>query len=124
MGFFCYPFQLDKFQGLGASNEETKSLDQNSRTSSRSLTCIPLMCTLVLNKNSLGLLKKGAAKQSRIKNIAWHLRWLVRTRADISLRPSGLVRPRTDIKLRPSAFIRTRTDFKLQTVGLGRSYKD
>ena len=78
----------------------------------------------ILNKNSLGLLKKGAPKQSRIKSIAWHLRWLVRTRADISLRPSGLVRPRTDIKLRPSAFVRTRTDFKLQTVGLGRSYKD
>ena len=53
----------------------------------------------MLNKNSLGLLKKGAAKQSRIKSIAWHLRWHVRTRADISLRPSGLVRPRTDIKL-------------------------
>ena len=65
-----------------------------------------------------------AAKQSRIKSIAWHLRWLVRTRADISLRPSGLARPRTDIKLRPSTFVRTRTDFKLQTVGLGRSYKD
>ena len=78
----------------------------------------------MLNKNSLGLLKKGAAKQSRIKSIAWHLRWLVRTRADISLWPSGLVRPRTDIKLRPRAFVRTRTDFKLQTVGLGRSYKD
>ena len=59
------------------------------------------------------------AKQSRIKSIAWHLRWHVRTRADISLRPSGLVRPRTDIKLRPSVFVRTRTDFKLQTVGLG-----
>ena len=43
----------------------------------------------MLNKNSLGLLKKGAAKQSRIKSIAWHLRWLVRTRVDISLRPSG-----------------------------------
>ena len=81
----------------------------------------------MLNKNSLGLLKKGAAKQSRIKSIAWHLRWLVRTRADIGLRPSGLVRSRTDIKLWPSefirlrtditsAFIRTRTDFKLQTV--------
>ena len=43
----------------------------------------------MLNKNSLGLLKKGEAKQSRIKRIIWHLRWLVRTRADISLRPSG-----------------------------------
>ena len=40
----------------------------------------------MLNKNSLELLKKGAAKQQRI---IWHLRWLVRTRADISLRPSG-----------------------------------
>ena len=77
-----------------------------------------------INANSLGLLKKGAAKQSRIKSIAWNLRWLVRTRADIGLRPSGLVRPRTDIKLRPSAFVTTRTDFKLQTVGFGRSYKD
>ena len=91
----------------------------------------------MLNKNSPGLLKKGAAKQSRI-NIAWHLRWLVRTRADIGLQPSGLVRSRTDIKLRPSelvrsrtdiklrpsAFVRTRTDFKLQTVRLVRSCKD
>ena len=78
----------------------------------------------MLTKNSLGRLKKGAAKQSRIKSIACHLRWLVRTRADIGLRPSGLVRSRTDIKLRPSAFVRTRIDFKLQTVGLVRSYKD
>ena len=72
----------------------------------------------------MGLVKKGAAKQSRIKSNAWHLRWHVRTRADISLQPSGVVRPRTDIKLRPSAFVRARTDFKLQTVRLGRSYKD
>ena len=87
-----------------------------------------------------GAVKKGAAKQSsyRIKSVAWHLRWLIRTRADISLRPSGLVRPRTDIKLwpselvrsrtdiklRPSAFVRTRTDFKLQTVELVRSCKN
>ena len=78
----------------------------------------------MLNKSSLGLLKKDAAKQSRIKSIVWHLRWLVRTRADISLRPSGLVRSRTDIKLRPSAFVRTRTNFKLQTVQSVRSYKD
>ena len=78
----------------------------------------------MLNKNSLGLFKKGAAKQSRIKRIVWHLRWLVRTRADISLRPSGLVRSRTDIKLQPSAFVRTRTNFKLQTVRSVRSYKD
>ena len=59
----------------------------------------------MLNKNSLGLLKKGVAKQSRIKSVAWHLRWLVRTRADIGLQPSGLVRSRTNIKLRPSAFV-------------------
>ena len=64
----------------------------------------------MLNKNSLGLLKKGAAKQSRIKSIVWHLRWPVRTRADISLCPSGLVRSRTDIKLRPSELVRSRTD--------------
>ena len=60
----------------------------------------------MLNKNSLGLLKKGAAKQKRIKNIMWHLRWLVRTRADISLWPSELVRPRTDIKLQPVGLVR------------------
>ena len=92
----------------------------------------------MLNKNSLRLLKKGVAKQSRIKSIVWHLRWLVRTKADISLRPSGLVRSRTDIKLRPSelarsrtdiklrpsAFVRTRTNFKLQTARSVRSYKD
>ena len=78
----------------------------------------------MLHKNSPGLLKNGAAEQSRIKSIAWNLRWLVRTRADISLRPSGLVRSRTDIKLQPSAFVSTRTDFKLQTVRCVRSYKD
>ena len=44
-----------------------------------------------------GAVKKSAAKQSRIKSIMWHLRWLVRTRVDISLQPSGLVRARTDI---------------------------
>ena len=70
-----------------------------------------------------GAVKKGA-KQSRINNILWHLRWIVRTRADISLRPRGWVRPRTDIKLRPSALVRTRTDIKLQPIGLVRSYKD
>ena len=89
----------------------------------------------MLNKNSLGLLKKGAAKQSRIKSIAWCLRWLVRTRADIGLQPSGLVRSRTDIKLQPSELVRSRTDIKLRpsafvrtrtdfTVRLVRSYKD
>ena len=71
-----------------------------------------------------GAVKKGVAKQSRIKNIVWHLKWLVRTRADISLRRSGLVRPRTDIKLWPSGLVRTRTDTKLQPIGLVRSYKD
>ena len=106
--------------------------------------CISCACgdkqvyIFMLNKNSLGLLKKGVAKQSRIKSIAWHLRWHVRTRADIGLRPSGLVRSRTDIKLRPSelvrsrtdiklrpsGFVRTRTDFKLQTIRSVRSYKD
>ena len=35
-----------------------------------------------------GAVKKGAAKQSRIKRIISHLRWLVRTRAGISLQPS------------------------------------
>ena len=69
--------------------------------------------------------KKDAAKQSGIKNIMCHLRWLIRTRPDISLRPSGLVRPRTtDIKLLPSALVRTRTDIKLRPIGLVRSYKD
>ena len=79
------------------------------------------------NKNSLGLLKKGAAKQSRIKNIVWHLRWLVRTGADISLQPSGLVRPRNDIKLRPSRLVGSRTVIKLQLsanqLSLGRFFR-
>ena len=64
----------------------------------------------MLNNNSLGLLKKDAAKQSRIKSIVWHARWLVRIRADISLRQSALVRARTDIRL--------------QSIGLVKSYKD
>ena len=68
----------------------------------------------MLSKNSLGLLKKGAAKQSRIKSIAWHLRWLVRKRADIGLRPSGLVRSITDIKLWPSELVRSSTDVNLR----------
>ena len=76
------------------------------------------------DKNSLGLLQKSMAKQSRIKDSIWHSRWLMRTRADISLWPSELVRPRTDIKLRPRALVRTRTDIKLQPIGLVRSYKD
>ena len=37
------------------------------------------------------------AKQNRIRSIMWHLRWLVRSTADINPRQSGLVRPRTDI---------------------------
>ena len=78
----------------------------------------------MLSKNSLELLKKGVVKQSRIKSIMWHLRWLVRTRADINLWPSGLVRPRTDIKLRPNALARARTDIKLLPFGLVRSYED
>ena len=67
----------------------------------------------MLNKNTLGLLRKGAAKQSRIKNIVCHLRWLVRTRADIKLRPSALIRARTDIY-----------SIKLWPIELVRSYKD
>ena len=77
-----------------------------------------------LNKNSLGLLKKSAAKQSRVKSIMWHLGWLSRTRADINLWQSGSVRPRTDIKLRPIGLVRTRTDIKLWTIELVRSYKN
>ena len=68
----------------------------------------------MLSKNSLGLLKKGAAKQSRIKSIVWHLRWFVRTRADIIVRQSGLVRLKTDIKLRPSELVRSKADIKLR----------
>ena len=62
--------------------------------------------------------KKGTAKQSGIKNIVWHLRWLERTRADISLRPSGLVRPRIDIKLQPSGLVRVRADIKMRPSAL------
>ena len=46
-------------------------------------------------KHSLGLFKR--MWQSKVVSrvaIVWHLRWLVRTKADISLRPSGLVRPK------------------------------
>ena len=68
--------------------------------------------------------KKGRAKQTRIKRIIWHLRWLVSTRTDIGLWPSGSVRIKTDIKLRPSTLVRTGTDIKLQPIGLVRSYKD
>ena len=97
-----------------ALNNETKKKTIQST--------IPVVQSSVyrLPKNSLGLLKKGATKQSRIKNIMWHLRWLVRTRVDISLQPSGLVRPRADIKLQPSALLRTRTDIKLRPIGLVR----
>ena len=69
------------------------------------------LCVFILQKisdmqmeNSLGLLKNGAVKKSRIKRIMWHLRWLVCTRADISFRPSGL-KPKTDIKLQPSTLV-------------------
>ena len=77
----------------------------------------------MLSKNSLGLLKKDVAKQSGMKSIVWHLGWLVRARADISLLPSGL-RPRTDIRLQPSVLVRKRIDIKLRPIGLVRSYKD
>ena len=72
----------------------------------------------MLNKNSQGLLKKDAAKQSRIKNIVWFLRWLVPTRVYINSWSSGLVRPKTDNKLQLSALIRTRADVKLPPIGL------
>ena len=72
-----------------------------------------LVSNVYAKQKQPGAVKKGTAKQSRIKSIVWHLRWLVRARADISLRPSGLVRPRTDIKLRPSELVRSRTDIKL-----------
>ena len=78
----------------------------------------------MLNKNSPRLLEKGAAKQSRIKSIAWHLRWLVRTRADIGLQQSGLVRSRTDIKLQPSKLVRSKTDIKLQPSAFVRTRTD
>ena len=52
------------------------------------------------------------------------LRWLVRARADIRLRPSEVIKPRTGIKLQPSALVRIRTDIKLRPIGLVRSYKD
>ena len=50
------------------------------------------VCILYAKQKQPGAVKKGAAKQSRIKNIMWHLRWLVRTRADIKLQPIGLLR--------------------------------
>ena len=50
----------------------------------------------MLNKNSLVLLKKGVAKQSRINSLVWHLKWFIRTRADIKLRPIGLAKSYKD----------------------------
>ena len=66
------------------------------------------------------LLKKGVAKQSRIKRIIRHLRWLASTRADISLQPSGLVRSKTDIKLQLSILVRPKTDIKLKVNWIGK----
>ena len=71
-----------------------------------------------------GVVKKGAAKQSRVKSIMWHLRRVARTRVDTSLWPSRLVRPRSDIKLRPSALVRTRTDIEWWLIGLVRPHLD
>ena len=51
--------------------------------------------------------KKGMAKQSRIKSIEALVRVCgCKTKNDIRWWPSGLVRPRTDIRLRPSGLIR------------------
>ena len=55
-----------------------------------------LFSIYIAKQKQPGAVKKGAAKQSTIKSIVWHLRWPVRTRADISLQPNGLVRSRTD----------------------------
>ena len=74
----------------------------------------------MLNKNSLGLLKKGAAKQSRIKSIAWHLRWLVRPRADISLQPSGLARPRTNIRFAAKCIRKNKDRFQVADSWIGK----
>ena len=48
------------------------------------------MYVIITNQKQPQAVKKGAAKQSRIKSIVWHLRWLVRTRVDSSLLPSVL----------------------------------
>ena len=63
--------------------------------------------TSIIKLKQPEVVKKGAAKQSRIKRVIWHLRWLASTRADISLQPSGSVRSKTDIKLWPSTLVRT-----------------
>ena len=77
--------------------------------------CLKLLtmgcCYIEVKQKQPGAVIKGVAK---IKSVAYHLRWLVRTRADVSLWPSGL--PRTDIKLRPSGLARIRTDIKLQPI--------
>ena len=67
-----------------------------------SIVMIAIFCKSFANQKQPGAVKKAVAKQSRIKSIVWHLRWLVRTRADISLLPSGLVyktKKLNDIKL-------------------------
>ena len=70
--------------GLAAGRQKGRQ-NLNELQKFSSLLCRHIL--YMLNKNSLGPLKKGAAKQSRINSVVWHLRWLVRTKADISLRP-------------------------------------
>ena len=64
-------------------------------------TCLYLICmyvyTCIAKQKPPKAVKKGILKQSRIKRIIWHLKWLASTSADISLQPSVSVRPKTDI---------------------------
>ena len=48
-------------------------------------------------QNQPWAVKKAKPSKVKIKRIVWHMRWMVRARADISLQPNGLVRPRANI---------------------------
>ena len=82
---FVVVLGLDRINAL---NSLSCSVNNFSVILRSSYPCSPQKISDML-KNSLGLLKEVVAEQSRIKRIIWHLRWLVRTRADISLQSSG-----------------------------------
>ena len=90
----------------------------------RTYTCVYVdVCIgLCMNLMHVSKMPLPSKVESKVRSM-WHLRWLLSTRADISLRPSGSVRPKIDIKLRPSTLVRTETDIKLQPIGFVITYK-
>ena len=68
----------------------------------------------MLGKSSLEKLNNCGQAKYVVLRASWYLRWLIRTRADINLRQSGLARPTGDIKLWPNALVKTWTDTKFR----------